>query len=101
MGGDQSLTVGEMNIITCSTSLDISDIVWIDDMDAVVASSSEGVQQLDLVFNPVNDSIHNRMYTCRITAVAVDHDTNKNPVISKTITVQVRGKYIVVPYTGV
>ena len=101
MGDDQSLTVGEMNIITCSTSLDISDIVWIDEMDTIVASNSEGVQQLDLVFNPVNDSLHNRMYTCRITAVAVDQVTNKNPVISKTITIQVRGKYVVVPYTGV
>ena len=89
MGGDQSLTVGEMNIITCSTSLDISDIVWIDDMDAVVASNSGGVQQLDLVFNPVNDSIHNRMYTCRITVVV---NTNKSLVISETVTVQVRGK---------
>ena len=91
-GGDQSLTVGEMNTITCSTSLDISDIVWIDDMDTVVASNSEGVQQLDLVFNPVSDSIHNRMYTCRITSVAVDQSTNENLVISKTITVHVRGK---------
>ena len=85
MGGDQSLTVGEMNTITCSTSLDISDIVWIDDMDTIVASNSEGVQQLDLVFNPVSDSIHNRMYTCTITSI-------ENLVISETVTVQVRGK---------
>ena len=91
-GGDQSLTVGEMSTITCSTSLDISDIVWIDDLDTIVASNSEGVQQLDLVFNPVNDSIHNRMYTCTITSVAVDQSTDENLVISKTITVHVRGK---------
>ena len=92
MGGDQSLTVGEMSTITCSTSLGISDIVWIDDMDTVVARNSEGVQQLDLVFNPVSDSIHNRMYTCRITAVAVDQSTNENLVINEAVTVQVRGK---------
>ena len=85
MGGDQSLTVGEMNTITCSTSLDISDIVWIDDMDTTVASNSDGVQQLDLVFNPVNDSIHNRMYTCRITSI-------EDLVISETVAIRVRGK---------
>ena len=85
MGADQSLTVGEMNTITCSTSLDISDIVWIDDMDTIVASNSEGLQQLDLVFSPVNDSIHNRMYTCRITSI-------EDLVISETVAIQVRGK---------
>ena len=85
MGGDQSLTVGEMNTITCSTSLDISDIVWIDNMDKIVASNSEGLQQLDLVFSPVNDSIHNRMYTCRITSI-------EDLVISETVAIRVRGK---------
>ena len=85
MGGDQSLTVGEMSTITCSTSLDITDIVWIDDMDTIVASNSEGVQQLDLVFNPVNDSIHNRMYTCTITSI-------EDLVISETVAIRVRGK---------
>ena len=74
-----------MNTITCSTSLDISDIVWIDDMDTIVASNSEGVQQLDLVFNPVNDSIHNRMYRCIITSLA-------NLVISETVNITVTGK---------
>ena len=94
MGGDQPLTVGAMNTITCSTSLDISNIVWIVGMDTIVASNSEGVQQLDLVFNPVNDSIHNRMYTCRITAVAVDPSTNLPLVISETVTITVTGKHL-------
>ena len=85
MGGDQSLTVGEMNTITCSTSLDISDIVWMDDMDTIVAINSEGLQQLDLVFSPVNDSIHNRTYTCRITSI-------EDLVINETVVIRVRGK---------
>ena len=85
VGGDQPLTVGVMNIITCSTSLNISDIVWIDDMDTIVAINSEGVQQLDLVFNPVNDSIHNRMYTCTITSFA-------SLVINGTVNITVTGK---------
>ena len=84
-GGDRPLTVGVMNTITCSTSLDISDIVWIDDMDTIVASNSDGVQQLDLVFNPVNDSIHNRMYTCRVTSLA-------KLVIRETVNITVTGK---------
>ena len=91
VGGDQSLTVGVTNTITCITSLDISDMVWIDGMDSIVASNSDGVQQLDLLFNPVNDSIHNRMYTCRITAVAVDPSTNLPLEISETITIMVTG----------
>ena len=92
VGGDQPLTVGVTNTITCITSMDISDIVWIDDMDTIVASNSDGVQQLDLVFNPpVNDSIHNRMYTCRVTTVAVDPSTNLPLEISKTVTITVTG----------
>ena len=86
-GGDQPLTVGVMHTITCRTSLNISDIVWIDDMDTIVASNSEGVQQLDLVFNPINDSIHDRMYTCTITTLV-------NLVISETVNITVTGKQL-------
>ena len=53
-------------------------------MDKIVASNSEGLQQLDLVFSPVNDSIHNRMYTCRITSI-------EDLVISETVAIRVRG----------
>ena len=91
VGGDQPLIVGVTNTITCITSLDISDIVWIDGMDSIVASNSDGVQQLNLVFNPVTDSIHNRVYMCRITAVAVDPATNLPLEISETVTITVTG----------
>ena len=92
MGGVEPLIVGEMDTITCSTSLNISSIVWIDDMETTVASDNTGEQQLDLVFNPVIDSIHNRMYTCRIIAIALDQSTGLPLEIEGTVNITVRGK---------
>ena len=31
------------------------------------SNNAAGIQELDLIFSPVNDSIHNQVYICRVT----------------------------------
>jgi len=65
--GNQAIfTVGQQASVVCSSDLDVNMIEWIYNYNVVVQSSS--VEQLSLVFNPVNDSIHGRQYTCRVTS---------------------------------
>ena len=65
-GASAPLTVGDTAAITCSSDLDVSSIEWVYDDQVVL--SSVGQQELELVFNPVNDTIHNKTYTCRVTS---------------------------------
>ena len=65
--GNQAIfTVGQQASVVCSSDLDVNMIEWIYNYNVVVQSSA--VDQLSLVFNPVNDSIHSRQYTCRVTS---------------------------------
>ena len=41
-------------------------IQWLDPGGVEVAMTTTG-QTLDLPFNPVSDSLHNSVYTCRVT----------------------------------
>ena len=61
-GYDGQLTVGEYATITCSFDLELTSIEWIYNGDVISLSSSS---QLPLFFSPVNDSVHDRQYTCR------------------------------------
>ena len=47
--------------ISCSSDLDITRLVWMLGRIVIASTSS---QQLDLIFDPVNDTIHNAEYTC-------------------------------------
>ena len=47
--------------ISCSTDLDVIRLEWMRGREVVASSPN---QQLDLVFDPVNDTIHNQEYTC-------------------------------------
>lgn len=58
-------TVGESASMTCSSDLDVISIEWLYNLQAVVTSTAS---ELQLLFNPVNDSIRGQEYTCRITA---------------------------------
>ena len=53
--------INSAQTISCSTDLDVIRLEWTSDRE-IVESSSNG--QLDLVFDPVNDTIHNARYTC-------------------------------------
>ena len=54
-------TVNSAQTISCSTDLDVIRLEWMRAREVVESSSN---QQLDLVFDPVNDTIHNQEYTC-------------------------------------
>ena len=60
---DAPLTVGQKAIITCSTDLAVSTIEW-QFNDMVIATGM--TDELSLTFDPVNDSLHNKEYLCRV-----------------------------------
>ena len=59
------LIVGTVATLTCSSDLDVTMTEWL--YHGGVVQSSTG-PQTQLLFNPVNDTIHNRQYTCRVTS---------------------------------
>ena len=63
---DLVFTVGDNASLNCSTDLDVVSIEWLYNYQVISTSSADNA--LQLVFNPVNDSIHSREYTCRITS---------------------------------
>ena len=64
-GPDLPLTVGTSATFNCTSDLPATNIEWVYDGE-VVAVDTTG-EQVDLTFDPVNDSIHERVYTCRAT----------------------------------
>ena len=58
--------VGMSATHTCTSDVSANRIEWLDNDRRVVAIVTS-MDQLDLTFNPVNDSIHNSVYTCRVT----------------------------------
>ena len=66
LGADQSLVVGEAASITCVSDAPATRIEWLDSERRVVARVTS-MDQLDLTFNPVNDNVHNSVYTCQVT----------------------------------
>lgn len=62
-GGSSQLNVGETVTFTCSFDLNLSSIEWYYDNMVIMRTAAA---QLNLTFSPVNDSINNRQYTCRV-----------------------------------
>ena len=81
-GHSPQFNVGDTVTITCSFDLSLTSIMWLYD-DVVAMSSSDS--QLNLTFSPVNDTIHNRQYTCRVTTPYGEQEEN--------ITISVQGTY--------
>ena len=77
------LIVGTVATLNCSSDLDVTMTEWLYNEGVVQSSTSS---QAQLVFNPVNDTIHNRQYTCRV--------TSPYGVQQQTITVTVEGRFI-------
>ena len=57
--------MGDNATFTCARELPTTNIEWVYD-GRVVAVDTTG-DQVDLTFDPVNDSLHERVYTCRAT----------------------------------
>ena len=58
-------TLGERASLSCSSGLDVTSTKWLHN-HLVVGHSSES--ELQLVFDSVNDSIHNEEFICRTTS---------------------------------
>ena len=56
--------MGTSATFTCVSDLTATNIEWV--YFEVVAVDTTG-EEVDLTFDPVNDSIHDRVYTCRAT----------------------------------
>ena len=61
---DSVFVVGEERSMTCSSDLDAISVEWLYNHQVVSYSTAS---ELMLVFSPVNDSIHNQEYICRVT----------------------------------
>ena len=81
-GYDGYFTVGQSANITCSYDLPLTSIEWLHNNVTVVSSTSS---QLDLSFNPVNDSMHGRQYRCRV--------TTPYGIQEERLTIQITGMY--------
>ena len=61
--GDANVTVGENATISCYSDLTVERVEWIFDGDVILSSNTS--QRLDLIFDPVQEFLHNREYSCR------------------------------------
>ena len=62
-GNDAPLTVGTMATITCTYDFGATAVEWLYDGHVLVSTPGS---QAELVLNPVNDSLHNVQYVCRV-----------------------------------
>ena len=82
------LSVGESATASCKSDAPASMIEWLRDGMVVESAAFTGIQELDLVFSPVNDSIHTQVYVCRVTR------DGGNGMTVQNFTVNVDGKVI-------
>ena len=61
-----TFNVGQSATARCISDTLATQIEWLTQEDVVVLSAIS-TKQLDLNFSPVNDSIHNQIYVCRVT----------------------------------
>ena len=91
--GDQ-FSIGESATASCKSDAPATMIEWL--RDGMVVESAAfpftGIQTLDLIFSPVNDSIHTEMYMCRVTR---DGGNGMTVTAVKNFTVNVDGKMLV------
>ena len=82
-------SVGSSAMARCSSDNLAARMEWINN-EMVVASASL-TQQLNLVFSPVNDSIHNQIYVCRVTR---DREDGMTVTAAQNFTMNVDGKSV-------
>ena len=81
-------TVGSPAVVTCSSDSGVADRIEWRSGEGQVLVTSNSVQQLDLTFAPVNDSIHGSNITCFVTR---DEGRANQTVSNQTLFVSVRG----------
>ena len=84
-------SVGESVTASCKSDAPALMIEWLRDGMVVESAAFTGIQELDLVFSPVNDSIHTQVYVCRVTR---DGGNGMTVTAVQNFTVNVDGKII-------
>ena len=74
--------VGDNATASCISDNQATRMEWLN--NGMVIETAMSTQQLDLEFSPVNDSIHNQVYICRV--------TRGDDVQEQNFTVRVDGK---------
>ena len=83
-------TVGKSANASCKTDAQALRIEWLRDGVVVESDNTAGIQELDLEFSLVSDTIHNQVYVCRVTREGKD---GMQPVTAvQNFTVNVNGK---------
>ena len=78
-------SVGGSATASCRSDNQATRMEWLS--NGVVVATAMSTEQLDLEFSPVNDSIHNQVYVCRVTR---EGDVQ----VEQNFTVRVNGKTI-------
>ena len=82
--------VGQSATATCKSDAPAIKIEWMKNGEIVESDNTAGIQELDLEFSLVNDSIHNQVYVCRVTREGKD---GMQPVAAvQNLAVNVNGK---------
>ena len=76
--------VGQSATAICRSVTPATRMEWLRNGEVVASVTSTSIQELDLVFSPVNDSIHNQVHVCRV--------TRDSGTVSQNFTVQVNGE---------
>ena len=84
-------SVGQSVTASCKSDTPATRIEWLRDEVVVESDNTAGIQELDLVFSPVNDTIHNQVYVCRVTR---GKDGMPPEIAVQNFTVNVDGKTI-------
>ena len=90
-----SIIVGQPAIASCISDIETTSgtiMEWLHDEDIIERATL--TKQLDLVFSPVNDSIHGQVYVCRVTGEDGEH-------AEKNFTVKVDGNNIISLLAGI
>ena len=89
---DFIISVGDSATASCKSDTPASMIEWLRDGMVVESAAFTGIQKLDLVLSPVNDSIHTQVYVCRVTR---DGGNGISVTTVQNFTVIVGGKMII------
>ena len=60
-------SIGQSATASCRSDVPTSRMEWLRDGVVVNSSTSIRIQKLELIFFPVNDSIHDQIYVCKVT----------------------------------
>ena len=77
--------IGSHANVSCLSDTQTEKMEWLRDGDSMVLAAQSRTQRLDLLFDIVNDSIHDEVYTCRVTRNATD-------TAEQNFTVSVKGE---------